>query len=71
MTKSRRMRWAGYVARIGGRRVVYRILVGKHEIKRPFGRVRRRWDDDDNKIDLQEVWWEGMDWICLTECRDR
>jgi len=52
--KSRRMRWEGHVARMGERRSVYRILVGKPEGKRPRGRLRRRWEDD-IKMDLQEV----------------
>jgi hypothetical protein len=43
--KSRRMRWAGHVARMGEVRCVYRILVGKPEGKRPLGRPRRRWED--------------------------
>ena len=43
--KSRRIRWAGHVARMGERRGVYRVLVGKLEGKRPHGRPRRRWDD--------------------------
>jgi len=42
--KSRRMRWAGHVARMGDRSVVYRTLVGKPEGKRPLGRIRRRWE---------------------------
>ena len=42
--KSRRMRWAGHVARMGEEREVYRVLVGKPERKRPLGRTRRRWD---------------------------
>jgi hypothetical protein len=42
--KSRRMRWAGYVARMGKERKVYKVLVGKPEGKRPLGRLRRRWD---------------------------
>ena len=50
--KSRRMRWAGHVARIGERRGLYRVLVGKPEKKRPFGKHRRRWED---KMDYQEV----------------
>ena len=41
--KSRRMRWAGYVARMGEERGVYRVLVGKLEGRRPLGRPRRRW----------------------------
>jgi hypothetical protein len=52
--KSRRMRWAGHVARMGKRRGVYRILVGKSEGKIPLGRPRRRWEDN-IKMDLQEV----------------
>jgi len=46
MIKSRRMRWAGQIARMGERRGVYRVLVGKPEGKRPLGRPRRRWEDD-------------------------
>ena len=53
-TKSRRMRWAGHVARMVERRGVYRVLVGKPEVKRPLGRPRRRWEDN-IKMDLQEV----------------
>ena len=47
--KSRRMRWAGHVARMGEERVVYRILVGKLEERRPMGRTRRRWADNIRK----------------------
>jgi hypothetical protein len=43
--KSRRMRWAGHVARIEGERKTYKVLVGKPEGKKPLGRPRRRWDD--------------------------
>ena len=52
--KSRRMRWAGHVARMGERRDVYRALVGKPEGKRPLGKHRRSWEDN-IKVDLQEV----------------
>jgi len=52
--KSRRMRWAGHVARMGEERGVYRALVGKSEGKRPLGGPRRRWIDD-IRIDLQEA----------------
>jgi len=45
----------GHVARMGERRGVYRVLVGKHEGKRPRGGPRRRWEDNNNKMDLQEV----------------
>jgi hypothetical protein len=63
--KSRRMRWAGYVARTVEKRGVYRVLVGKPEGKRPLGRPRRRWEDN-IKIGLQEVWcgvWTGLSWL--------
>ena len=58
--KSRRMRWAGRVARMGERRGVYRVLVGKPEGKRPLGRPRRRWEDN-IKMDLQGVEFGGVD----------
>ena len=63
--KSRRMRWAGYVAHMGGERGAYRILVGRPEGRRPVGRPRRRWEDN-IKMDLQEVGWEawtGLIWL--------
>jgi len=63
------MRWAGHVARMRENRGVYSVLVGKPEGKRPLGRSRRRWEDN-NKVDLQEVGCGGMDWIDLTEGRD-
>ena len=68
--KSRRMRWARHVARMGDRRGVYRVLVGKPKGKRPLGRFRSRWDDN-IKMDLQEVGCGDMDWIDLTQDRDR
>jgi hypothetical protein len=52
--RSRRMRWAGHVTRIGKRRGVYRVLVEKPEGKTPLGRPRLRWEDN-IKMDLQEV----------------
>jgi hypothetical protein len=54
MIKSRRMRWAGHVARMGNKRNAYRILVGKPERERPLGRPRSRWVDN-IKIDLREI----------------
>ena len=54
MVKSRRMNWAGHVARMGEDRSVNRVLVGKPEGKRPLGRPRSRWEDN-IKMDLQEV----------------
>jgi hypothetical protein len=62
--KSRRMGWAGHVARTEERRGVYRVLVGKPEGNRPLGRPRRRWEDN-IKMDLQEVGCEVMDWFDL------
>jgi hypothetical protein len=62
--KSRRMRWAGHVARLGGRGI-YRTLVRKPEGKRPLGRPKRRWKDNIKK-DLRE-WdvraWTGSSWL--------
>ena len=68
--KSRRMRWAGHVARMGEERGVYRVLVGKPEGKRPLGRPRRR-RVDNIRMDLQEVGCRYMDWIGLAQDRDR
>ena len=68
--KSRRMRWAGHVARMGEGRGVYRVLVGKPEGKRPLGRPRRRWEDN-IRMELQEVGLGYEDWIGLAQDRDR
>ena len=62
--KSRRMRWAGHVARMGEERGVYRVLVGKPEGRRPLGIPKRRWVDN-TRMDLQEVRCGYMDWIGL------
>jgi hypothetical protein len=64
MIKSRRMRWAGHVARIGAKRNAYKIFMGKPEGKRPLGRPRRRWVEN-IKMNLREIGWDGMDWIDL------
>ena len=61
----------GHVARMGERRGVYRVLVGKHEGKRPRGGPRRRWEDNNNKMDLQEVGGGRGDWMELAQDRDR
>jgi hypothetical protein len=58
--KSRRMEWAGHVARMGEKRNVYRLLVGKPEVKRPLGRPRCRWVDN-IRMDLGEVGWGDVD----------
>jgi hypothetical protein len=68
--KSRRMRWAGYVARMGEKRNVYRLLVGKAERWRPLGSPRRRWVDN-IRMDLGEVGWCDVDWIGLAKDRNR
>ena len=63
--KSRRMRLAGNVARMGEKGGVYRVLVGKLEGKRPLGRPRRRWEDN-IMMDIQEVGcgvWIGSIWF--------
>jgi hypothetical protein len=54
VVKSRRMRWAGHVARMGEGKDVHKVLVGKPEGRRALGRLRRRWDDN-IKMDLEEV----------------
>ena len=69
VVKSRRMRWAGHVARMGEDRGVRRVLVGKPEGKRPLGRPIRRWEDN-IKIDLQEVGGGRGDWMELAQDRD-
>jgi hypothetical protein len=68
--KSRRMRWAGHVARMGEKRNAYRFLVGEPERKRPLGRPRRRWVDN-IKMDLSEIGWGGVDWIGLAQDREK
>ena len=68
--KSRRMRWAGHVARMEKWRGVHKVLVGKLEGKRPLGRPRRRWEDN-IKMDLEEVVRGCGDWMELAQDRDR
>jgi len=69
VVKSRRMRWAGHVARMGEDRGVHRVLVGKPEGKRPLGRLRRR-REDNIKMDLQEVGGGRGDWMELAQDRE-
>ncbi|KAJ4432555.1 hypothetical protein ANN_21178 [Periplaneta americana] len=66
---SRRLRWAGHVARMGEFRNAYRVLVGRPEGKRPLGRPRRRWEDN-IKMYLREVGYDDRDWINLARDRD-
>jgi hypothetical protein len=67
--KSRRMKWAGHVARTGEGRNLYRVSVGKPEGKRPLGRSRRRWEDG-IRMDLRETAWGGMERIQQAQDRD-
>jgi hypothetical protein len=62
------MRWAGHVARMGERRGVYRVLVGRPEGKRPLEKPRHRWNDN-IKLDLREIGIDGADWIRLAQER--
>jgi hypothetical protein len=68
--KSRRMRWAGHVACMGKGRKVYKVLVGKPEGKRPLGRPRHRWEDG-IRMGLREIGLGGVEWIRLSQDRDR
>jgi len=70
VVKSRRMRWAVHVACMREGRGVHRVLVGKPEGKRPLGRPRHRWEDN-NKMDLQGVGRGCGDWMELAQDRDR
>jgi hypothetical protein len=65
--KSRRIRWAGHVAR---KRKAYKVLAGKPEGRRPLGRPRRRWEDG-IRMDLREIGLGGVNWIRLAQDRDR
>jgi hypothetical protein len=69
MIKSRRMRWAGHVERMGEKMNAYRLFVEKPEGKIPLGRPRRRWVDN-IRMDLGEVGWGDVDWIGLVQDRD-
>jgi hypothetical protein len=66
--KSRMMRWAGHVTRMGEGTGVYRILVGRPEGKRPAGRLKHRWEDN-IKMDLRETGIDGTNWIQLAQDR--
>jgi hypothetical protein len=68
--KSRRMRWAGYVAYLGETRNAYRTFVGKPERKRPLRIYISQWEEN-IKMDLRETGWDGMDWIYLAQDRDQ
>jgi hypothetical protein len=66
--KSRRMKWARHVARMGEGRGVYWVLVGRLEGKRPLGKPKRRWEDN-IKMDLREIWIDGANWIQMAQNR--
>jgi hypothetical protein len=68
--KSRRIRWAGHVERMGEGRAVYRFLVGKPERRRALGRPRHR-REDNVRMDLLEVGCGCVDWMELAQDRDR
>jgi hypothetical protein len=68
--KSRRMRWAGHVARMGEEKNVDKVSMGKPEGKRPLGIPRRRWEDVIG-MDLREIGWGSVDWIQLAQDRER
>jgi hypothetical protein len=70
VVKSRRMRWAGHVVRMGEGRAVHRVLVGRPEGKRPLGRPKRRWEDN-IRMDLREVGERRGDWMKSAQDRDR
>jgi hypothetical protein len=70
MMKSRKVRLAGHVARMGEKRNAYRLFVGNSEGRRPLGRPRRRWLDN-IRMDLVEMGWGDVDWIGLDQDRDR
>jgi hypothetical protein len=68
--KSRRMRWAGHVARMGEGRGVHRVLVEKPEGRRPLRRPRRRWENN-IRMDLRKMGCGCVDWMELAQDRDR
>jgi hypothetical protein len=69
MIKSRKMIWAGHVARVGQKNA-YRVLVGKPKGKKQLRRNRRRWEDN-NKMNLREIGWGRMVWIYLARDRNQ
>jgi hypothetical protein len=66
--KSKRMRWAVYVACMGEGKGVYRILVGRPKDKRPLGRLKHRWEDN-IKMNFKEIGMDGANWIQLAQDR--
>jgi hypothetical protein len=70
LVKSRQMKWAGHVACMREERKVYKVSVGKSEGRRPLGRPRCRLEDG-IRMDLKEIGLGGVDWILLSQDRDR
>jgi hypothetical protein len=66
--KSRMIRWAGHVLRMGKERGVYRVVVGRPKGKRPLGRPKHRWEDN-IKMDFREIGINGVNWIRLAQDR--
>jgi len=64
------MTWMGHVANMGEMRNAYKILVGKLERCRPLGRPRRKWEEN-IRIGLREIGWEGVDWMHLAQVKDQ
>ena len=69
MIRSRRLRWAGHVARLEEGRSVFKFLIGKPTGKRPLGRPRRKWEDN-IRMDLEETGINAGNWVDLAQDRD-
>ena len=69
MIKSRRLRWAGHVARMEEGRSAFKILTGKPTGNRPLGRPRRRWEDN-IRMDLEDIGINAGNWVDSTQDRD-
>ena len=69
MIRSRRLRWAGHVARMEESRSAFKILIGKPAGKRPLGRPRRRWEDNIRR-DLKEIGIDTRHWVDSAQDRD-
>ena len=68
MTKSRRLRWAGHVARMEEGRSAFKILTGKPTGKRPLGKLSHRWEDN-NRMDVKEISINMRNWVDLSQNR--
>jgi hypothetical protein len=64
------MKLARHIVRRGKKRNSYSIFIGKRQGKRPLGRPRSRWEDN-IRMDLREITWEGVDWMHLAQDRDQ